>query len=69
MCLCPLCVGVCLCINIAIVCYRFDSELTQALEEAENERQLKDKVTQENTAMGGEIYSLRHNLQVCFYSI
>uniref|UniRef100_A0A8C5A4H3 Myosin motor domain-containing protein n=1 Tax=Gadus morhua TaxID=8049 RepID=A0A8C5A4H3_GADMO len=42
---------------------RFDSELTQALEQAENERELKDKVTQENTAMGGQIYTLRANLQ------
>ncbi|XP_059893989.1 unconventional myosin-XVIIIb-like isoform X1 [Gadus macrocephalus] len=42
---------------------RFDSELTQALEQAENERELKDKVTQENTTMGGQIYTLRANLQ------
>ncbi|KAG7277809.1 hypothetical protein CRUP_026110, partial [Coryphaenoides rupestris] len=41
----------------------FDSELTLALEEAENERELKDKVTQENTALGGQIYMLRNNLQ------
>ncbi|KAG7247430.1 hypothetical protein CRUP_005776, partial [Coryphaenoides rupestris] len=41
---------------------RFDSELTLALEEAENERELKDKVTQENTALGGQIYMLRNNL-------
>ncbi|XP_062291208.1 unconventional myosin-XVIIIb [Scomber scombrus] len=42
---------------------RFDSELTQALEEADNEREQKDKVFQENIALGAEIYSLRHNLQ------
>lgn len=43
---------------------RFDSELTQALEEAENEREQKDKVSQENSALGAEIYTLRHSLQV-----
>uniref|UniRef100_UPI003AACADF6 unconventional myosin-XVIIIb-like n=1 Tax=Centroberyx gerrardi TaxID=166262 RepID=UPI003AACADF6 len=42
---------------------RFDSELTQALEEADNEREQKDKVIQENTALGAEIYTLRRNLQ------
>lgn len=42
---------------------RFDSELTQALEEAENEREQKDKVSQENSALGVEIYTLRHSLQ------
>ncbi|XP_026212502.1 unconventional myosin-XVIIIb isoform X1 [Anabas testudineus] len=42
---------------------RFDSELTQALEEADNEREQKDKAFQENTALGVEIYSLRRNLQ------
>ncbi|XP_041666015.1 unconventional myosin-XVIIIb-like isoform X2 [Cheilinus undulatus] len=42
---------------------RFDSELTQALEEADNEREQKDKACQENTALGTEIYTLRRNLQ------
>ncbi|XP_044030389.1 LOW QUALITY PROTEIN: unconventional myosin-XVIIIb-like [Siniperca chuatsi] len=42
---------------------RFDSELTQALEEADNEREQKDKAFQENTALGAEIYNLRHSLQ------
>ncbi|XP_033502527.2 unconventional myosin-XVIIIb [Epinephelus lanceolatus] len=42
---------------------RFDSELTQALEEADNEREQKDKAVQENTALGTEIYTLRRNLQ------
>ncbi|KAM3600297.1 uncharacterized protein V6R79_021043 [Siganus canaliculatus] len=42
---------------------RFDSELTQALEEADQEREQKDKVVQENTALGAEVYSLRRNLQ------
>lgn len=42
---------------------RFDSELTQALEEADNEREQKDKAFQENTALGAEIYALRRNLQ------
>ncbi|XP_040013893.1 unconventional myosin-XVIIIb-like [Xiphias gladius] len=35
---------------------RFDSELTQALEEADNEREQKDKAFQENTQGGGLIY-------------
>ncbi|XP_034752906.1 unconventional myosin-XVIIIb-like [Etheostoma cragini] len=43
---------------------RFDSELTQALEEADTERELKDKAFQENAALGAEIYTLRRNLQV-----
>lgn len=43
---------------------RFDSELTQALEGAENEREQKDKVSQENAALGAEIYTLRRSLQV-----
>ncbi|XP_034566021.1 unconventional myosin-XVIIIb [Notolabrus celidotus] len=42
---------------------RFDSELTQALKEADNEREQKDKVCQENTALGAEIYSLRRGVQ------
>lgn len=43
---------------------RFDGELAQALEEAENERDQKDKALQENTALGTEIYTLRRDLQV-----
>lgn len=45
--------------------YRFDNELTQALEEANNERELKDKAFQENTALGTEVFNLRRSLQVC----
>lgn len=44
---------------------RFDSELTQALEQAEDEREQKDKAFLENTALGVEIYTLRRHLQVC----
>lgn len=44
---------------------RFDNELTQALEEAENERDQKDKALQENAMLVTEIYTLRRNLQVC----
>lgn len=46
---------------------RFDNELTQALEEAENERDQKDKVSQENATLGAQIYTLRQNLQVCVH--
>lgn len=53
----------CLCVFLCFL--RFDSELTQALEEAENERDQKDKASQENTALCAEIYTLRRNLQVC----
>ncbi|XP_040915417.1 unconventional myosin-XVIIIb-like isoform X2 [Toxotes jaculatrix] len=42
---------------------RFDSELTQALEEADNEREQKDKAFQENTALGADVYTLRRSLQ------
>ncbi|XP_030292095.1 unconventional myosin-XVIIIb isoform X3 [Sparus aurata] len=42
---------------------RFDNELTQALEEADNEREQKDKAFQENATLGTEIYTLRRNLQ------
>ncbi|KAK2818617.1 hypothetical protein Q5P01_024178 [Channa striata] len=42
---------------------RFDSELTQALEEADNEREQKDKAFLENTSLGVEIYTLRRSLQ------
>ncbi|CAJ1069974.1 unconventional myosin-XVIIIb [Xyrichtys novacula] len=42
---------------------RFDGELTQALEEADSEREQKDKACQENAALGTEIYTLRRNLQ------
>lgn len=48
----------------AVIVVRFDSELAQALEEADNERDQKDKALQENTALGTEIYTLRRNLQV-----
>ncbi|XP_013876026.1 unconventional myosin-XVIIIb isoform X2 [Austrofundulus limnaeus] len=42
---------------------RFDNELTQALEEANNERELKDKAFQESTALGTEVFNLRRSLQ------
>ncbi|KAM6902590.1 unconventional myosin-XVIIIb isoform 1-T2 [Xenentodon cancila] len=42
---------------------RFDNELTQALEEAETEREQKEKVFQENTALVAEIFNLRRSLQ------
>lgn len=53
------------CAVIVVPVVRFDSELAQALEEAENERDQKDKALQENTGLGTEIYTLRRNLQVC----
>lgn len=56
--LCLVCVPVCVC-----VC-RFDSELTQALEQADNEREQKDRVILENTALGAEIFTLRKTLKV-----
>uniref|UniRef100_A0A8K9WMR0 Myosin XVIIIB n=1 Tax=Oncorhynchus mykiss TaxID=8022 RepID=A0A8K9WMR0_ONCMY len=43
---------------------RFDSELTQALEEADKERELKDKAIYESTALGAEIYTLKRTLQL-----
>ncbi|XP_019909130.2 unconventional myosin-XVIIIb isoform X2 [Esox lucius] len=42
---------------------RFDSELTQALEEADRERELKDKAIHESTVLRSEIYSLKRTLQ------
>ncbi|CAB1318762.1 unnamed protein product, partial [Coregonus sp. 'balchen'] len=42
---------------------QFDSELTQALEEADKERELKDKAIHESTALGAEIYTLKRTLQ------
>ncbi|XP_068190713.1 unconventional myosin-XVIIIb-like isoform X1 [Antennarius striatus] len=42
---------------------RFDGELTQALEDADNEREQKDKACLENAALGAQIYSLRCSLQ------
>lgn len=51
-------------LSVCLPASRFDSELTQALEEAENEREQKDKVSQENAALGAEIYTLRRSLQV-----
>lgn len=47
-----------------IVVHRFDSELTQALEEAENERTQKDKAIQECIALQAEIFSLHRTLKV-----
>lgn len=46
------------------VVYRFDSELTQALEEADNERVQKDKAIQECIALRAEIFSLHQTLKV-----
>lgn len=46
------------------VVYRFDSELTRALEEAENEREQKDKATHESIALRAEIFSLHRTLKV-----
>ncbi|XP_016343496.1 unconventional myosin-XVIIIb-like, partial [Sinocyclocheilus anshuiensis] len=42
---------------------RFDSELTQALEQADNEREQKERAIQENTALGAEIFTLRKMLK------
>ncbi|XP_061118612.1 unconventional myosin-XVIIIb-like isoform X2 [Conger conger] len=42
---------------------RFDNELTQALEEADNEREMKEKVIQENTALTGKLLTLQQNLK------
>ncbi|XP_047660634.1 unconventional myosin-XVIIIb isoform X3 [Tachysurus fulvidraco] len=42
---------------------RFDSELTRALEEAENEREQKDKATHESIALRAEIFSLHRTLK------
>ncbi|XP_029940284.1 unconventional myosin-XVIIIb [Salarias fasciatus] len=42
---------------------RFDGELTQALEEADSEREQKDKAQLESTALGFELYTLRNSLQ------
>ncbi|KAL0965272.1 hypothetical protein UPYG_G00279090 [Umbra pygmaea] len=42
---------------------RFDSELTQALEEADKERDLKEKAHHESTALRSDIYNLKHTLQ------
>ncbi|KAF4082136.1 hypothetical protein AMELA_G00148240 [Ameiurus melas] len=42
---------------------RFDSELTRVLEEADNEREQKDKTIQENIALGAEIFSLHRTLK------
>ncbi|XP_062870725.1 unconventional myosin-XVIIIb-like isoform X2 [Trichomycterus rosablanca] len=42
---------------------RFDSELTRALEEAENEREQKDKAIHESTTLGAEIFSFRRALK------
>ncbi|XP_061553555.1 unconventional myosin-XVIIIb-like isoform X7 [Phycodurus eques] len=42
---------------------RFDGELAAALEDADSERELKDKTLQENTALGVQIFTLRRNLQ------
>lgn len=51
-------------LTVCLPLSRFDNELTQALEEAENEREQRDKVSQENAALGAEIYTLRRSLQV-----
>ncbi|XP_039533240.1 unconventional myosin-XVIIIb-like [Pimephales promelas] len=42
---------------------RFDSELTQALEQANNEREQKERAIQENTVLGAEILALRKTLK------
>lgn len=43
---------------------RFDSKLTQALEQADNESEQKERAIQENTALGAEIFTLRKTLKV-----
>nr|XP_057913691.1 unconventional myosin-XVIIIb-like isoform X2 [Doryrhamphus excisus] len=42
---------------------RFDGELTQALEEVDNEREMKDKTLQENATLEAELFTLRRHLQ------
>ncbi|XP_057675064.1 unconventional myosin-XVIIIb-like isoform X1 [Corythoichthys intestinalis] len=42
---------------------RFDGELAAALEEAEAERESKDKTLRENAALGVQIFTLRRELQ------
>ncbi len=51
-----MCVCVCLC--------RFDSELTHALEQADNESEQKERAIQDNAALGAEIFTLRKMLKV-----
>lgn len=43
---------------------RFDSELTQALEGADTEREQREKAIQENIALSAEILSLQRHLKV-----
>lgn len=42
---------------------RFDSELTQALEQADNEREQKERAILENTVLGVEIFTLHKTLK------
>lgn len=57
--------GVCfLYIYACDVVYRFDSELTRALGEADNEREQKDKAIQESIALRAEIFSLHQKMKV-----
>lgn len=60
---CVLCVFVSLG-SSKMLFHRFDSELTQALEEADNERVQKDKAIQECIALRAEIFSLHRTLKV-----
>lgn len=54
----------CMLVMFKNVIYRFDSELTRALEEADYEREQKDKAIQERIALGAEIFSLHRTLKV-----
>ncbi|XP_036384413.1 unconventional myosin-XVIIIb-like [Megalops cyprinoides] len=42
---------------------RFDNELTQALEEADSEREQKEKVIQENAALNAELFGAQRSLK------
>lgn len=54
----------CVWVRVCVCVCRFDSELTQALEQADNEREQKERAIQENTVLGGEIFTLHKTLKV-----
>lgn len=47
-----------------VSCCRFDSELSQAQDEVQRERTLREKLCREKDMLTGELFSLRQQLEV-----
>lgn len=58
------CVSLCVCL-----CSRFDLEQNQAQAEVQRERSQREKLAREKDVMTGEMFNLRQQLQVSYFTL